>query len=57
MGLVRGLPVGLSFIGAAYAEQRLLDAGLAYEQAAGISNKPDFRATVDSGPELEGQRP
>ncbi|MBZ9647645.1 amidase [Sphingobium sp. 3R8] len=57
MGLVRGLPVGLSFIGAAYAEQGLLDAGLAYEQAAGISNKPDFRATVDSGPELEGQRP
>ncbi|WCP13203.1 Glutamyl-tRNA(Gln) amidotransferase subunit A [Sphingobium sp. AntQ-1] len=57
MGLVRGLPVGLSFIGAAYAEQRLLDAGYVYEQAAGISSKPDFRATVDSGTELEGRRP
>ncbi|WP_298398146.1 amidase [Sphingobium sp.] len=57
MGLVRGLPVGLSFIGAAYAEQRLLDAGLAYEQAAGISPRPDFRPTADTGPELEGMRP
>ncbi len=57
MGLVRGLPVGLSFIGAAYAEQRLLDAGQAYEQAAGIRLMPDFRPSIDSGPELEGHRP
>lgn len=54
MGLVRGLPVGLSFIGAAFSEQTLLNAGLAYEQAAGIRQKPDFRPTVDTGPELEG---
>ncbi|MBV2149369.1 amidase [Sphingobium sp. AS12] len=54
MGLVRGLPVGLSFIGAPYKEQRLLDAGYAYEQAANLKLKPDFRATVDIGPELEG---
>ncbi|WP_420144741.1 amidase [Sphingobium sp.] len=54
MGLVRGLPVGLSFIGSAYGEQALLDAGLAYEQAAKIAIKPDFRPTVDAGPELEG---
>ena len=53
MGAVRGLPVGLSFIGTAYAEQKLLNAGYAYEQAAGIRQKPDFRPTVDSGPELE----
>ncbi|MGK2908347.1 MAG: amidase [Sphingobium sp.] len=57
MGLVRGLPVGLSFIGAAYDEQRLLDVGYAYEQAAGLHMKPDFRATVDAGPELEGATP
>ena len=55
MGQVRGLPVGLSFIGGAYAEQRLLDAGYAYEQAAGFKLRPDFRPTVDSGPDLEGR--
>lgn len=56
MGLVRGLPVGLSFIAGAYAEQRLLDAGYAYEQAAGLRLRPDFRSTVDEGPALEGAR-
>jgi amidase len=53
MGSVRGLPVGLSFIGTAYAEQTLLNAGYAYEQAAGIRQKPDFRPSADSGSELE----
>lgn len=56
MGAVRGLPVGLSFIGTAHAEQVLLNAGYAYEQAAGVRLKPDFRATVDAGPDLEGVR-
>ncbi|MFD1106956.1 amidase [Sphingobium olei] len=56
MGLARGLPVGLSFIAGAYAEQRLLDAGYAYEQAAGLKLRPDFRATVDEGAALEGAR-
>lgn len=54
MGLVQGLPVGISFISSAYQEQRLLDAGYAYQQAAGLKLMPDFRPTVDSGPELEG---
>ncbi len=54
MGLVRGLPVGLSFIGTAHDEQKLLDVGYAYEQAAKIRIKPDFRPTVDGGPEMEG---
>jgi amidase len=56
MGAVRGLPVGLSFIGAAFTEQTLLNAGLAYEQAAGVTLKPDFRPTADTGPELEGAK-
>ncbi|WP_353198329.1 amidase [Sandarakinorhabdus sp.] len=34
MGGVRGLPVGLSFIGAAWSEARLLAYGYAFEQAA-----------------------
>ncbi|MDI1296987.1 MAG: amidase [bacterium] len=56
MGQVRGLPVGLSFIGPAFAEQALLDAGYAFEQAAELRLRPDFRATVDAGPDLEGMR-
>lgn len=57
MGLVRGLPVGLSFLGAAYDEQRLLDVGYAYEQAARLVLRPDFRPTADTGPALEGAMP
>ncbi|HYE47546.1 MAG TPA: amidase family protein, partial [Caulobacter sp.] len=34
MGLVRGLPVGLSFVGPKWSEARLLGLGFAYEQAA-----------------------
>lgn len=34
MGLVKGLPVGLSFMGRAYSEAEMLGAGFAYEQAA-----------------------
>ena len=35
MGLVKGLPVGLSFIGPKWSEARLLSLGYAYEQARG----------------------
>ena len=35
MGLVKGLPVGLSFIGPKWSEQLLLNLGYAYEQARG----------------------
>jgi len=35
MGLVRGLPVGLSFMGPKWSEARLLSLGYAYEQARG----------------------
>ena len=34
MGLVDGMPVGLSFVGPAWSEQLLLSLGYAYEQAA-----------------------
>ncbi|WP_246524838.1 amidase [Sphingobium phenoxybenzoativorans] len=56
MGLVRGLPVGLSFVGTAYADQTVLNAGYAYEQAAKIRVKPSFSPTVDAGSPLEGAR-
>ena len=53
MGLVNGLPAGLSFIGTAYSEQLLLNAGYAYEQATHARVVPQFRASVevDLGPQ------
>ncbi|HEX4696022.1 amidase [Sphingomonas sp.] len=56
MGLVRGLPVGLSFIGPAYSEQTLLDAGYAYEQASHARVAPLYLPTADAGPEADGKR-
>jgi amidase len=56
MGLVRGLPVGISFIGPAYSEQALLNAGYAYEQASKARVAPRYLPTVDAGPEVEGAR-
>jgi amidase len=42
MGNVFGLPVGLSFIGPAWSEARLLGFGYAFEQALGYSARPKF---------------
>jgi amidase len=46
MGDVTGMPVGLSFIGAAWSEKLLLNLGYAYEQATMKRKAPTFRATV-----------
>jgi len=48
MGAVGGLPVGLSFIGPAWSEARLLGLGYAYEQAAEVHLTPTFAASVES---------
>ena len=56
MGLVRGLPVGISFIGPAYSEQALLNAGYAYEQASRARVAPRYLSTVDAGPNVEAAR-
>lgn len=56
MGLVGGLPVGLSFIGPKWSDARLLELGYAYEQASRARVTPAFRATVDTGPGIEGVR-
>ncbi len=42
MGLVKGLPVGLSFIGPAWSEARLLSLGYAYEQASKARVAPNL---------------
>ena len=46
MGRVRGMPVGLSFIGPAWSEAALLQAGDAYERARGPLPEPTYRASV-----------
>jgi amidase len=46
MGMVSGLPVGLSFIGPAWSEAALLNAGDAYEQARGPLPAPTYRASI-----------
>lgn len=46
MGLVDGLPVGLSFIGAKWSDADILAAGYAYEQASGKRTAPTFKASV-----------
>ncbi|GAB2705215.1 amidase [Hymenobacter frigidus] len=46
MGMVRGLPVGLSFVGGAYQEGLLLGLGYAYEQATHKRAAPKMLATV-----------
>lgn len=46
MGQVEGLPVGLSFIGPAWSEARLLSLGYAYEQATMRRRPPEMKATV-----------
>ena len=56
MGLVRGVPVGLSFIATAWDDQRVLDAGYVYEQASHARMVPGYAATNDAGPGLAGTR-
>lgn len=60
MGTVSGLPVGISFIGAAWSEARLLSLGYAFEQATKARVEPSFIPSVSQRPEIEGayrQRP
>jgi amidase len=42
MGMVFGLPVGVSFIGPAWSEKRLLGFGYAFEQEIGFRPRPGF---------------
>ena len=47
MALVKGLPVGLSFMGPKWSEARLLSLGYAYEQARGPFPAPKFYRSVE----------
>lgn len=48
MGDVFGLPVGLSFLGPAWSEAKLLAFGYAFEQAAGLTLKPSFASSIEA---------
>jgi amidase len=52
MGLVKGLPVGLSFIGPKWSEAQLLSLGFAYEQARGPFPTPKFYRSIEDSPEI-----
>lgn len=56
MGLVRGVPVGLSFIAGAWEDRSLLNAGYVYEQAAHARVAPRYLPSNDAGAGLEGVR-
>jgi amidase len=50
MGAVRGLPVGLSFMGPAWSEARLIGLGYAYEQASHKIVAPTFVPSIEGTP-------
>jgi amidase len=54
MGMVHGLPVGLSFVGPAWSEATLLKLAYAFEQTAPARRKPSFAPTAPLG---ETRRP
>jgi amidase len=50
MGLVKGLPVGLSFIGPKWSDALMLRLGYAYEQARGGFPAPKFLRSIEESP-------
>lgn len=49
MGFIRGLPLGLSFVGRPWDEGRLLGLGYAYERATGYARPPRFLPRAELG--------
>jgi amidase len=52
MGAAKGLPIGLSFIGPAWSEARLLAFGYAFEQQIHARRDPAFAPTLAARPEV-----
>ena len=52
MGLVNGMPVGLTFIGPAWSEQLLLSLGFAYEQVTHARKPPLYLRSVLETPQV-----
>jgi amidase len=49
-GYVQGLPVGISFFGAAYSEPRLISLAYSFEQASKLRRAPKFLAHAELNP-------
>jgi amidase len=52
MGLVKGLPVGLSFIGRKWSDGLILSLGYAYEQASRKRVDPKLLPSIEGSPEI-----
>jgi amidase len=52
MGNVKGLPVGLSFLGPKWADALILSLGYAYEQASQKRTEPRFLPSIEESPEV-----
>jgi amidase len=52
MGQVKGLPVGLSFIGGKWDDATILSLGFAYEQARGPLPGPNFWRSIEDSPDI-----
>ncbi|MFN8207973.1 MAG: amidase [Bacteroidales bacterium] len=46
-GNIHGLPVGITFMGGAWSEPRLISLAFAYEQASGARISPEFQARLE----------
>jgi len=47
MGAIKGMPIGLSFIGTAFSEVALLEAAYVYEQRSKARPRPQFVPSID----------
>ena len=54
MGQVRGMPVGLSFVGPAWSDGRLLAFGYAFQETGMRFIPPTFRTSVEDDPDVRG---
>jgi amidase len=52
MGAVRGLPVGISFIGRAWDDAEVLRLAYAYEQVSKARRPPTYPPSLESAPEV-----
>jgi amidase len=52
MGLVKGLPVGLSFMGPKWSDSLILRLGYAFEQARGPMPPPRFYRSIEESPAI-----
>jgi amidase len=52
MGYISGLPVGISFVGGAWSEAKLLALGAAYESGAHARRPPGYIASIEGSPDI-----